>query len=864
MATRIFVAIGRPFRAQILRLFHPGLTAWALHEPAFQASEQNLWVIGSVHRHVRGHEIEDKDDKNMDMMDNDKLFQKNLERWSKTCPKQAVMLPYVDRSHLVLCQTKRGEPNIKWVGAGKHYYYHSQEGAAAEAEEWFKALPLRKVPLVVVYGVGLGYYYDAAKAWLRKDRKRHLVFLENDLAVIYTLLQTERGGKMLRDNQVQILYFRDLKDEEIAFEQLYWNFALTRLAVSSLHSYGKYRGALFSELRHKIAYEAATKNALVDEYMRYGASFYANFYQNMLCLPGSYFGNRMFGKFPKIPAIICGAGPSLANNLHLLSTLPDKAVVFAGGSAMNVVNAAGFQPHFGAGIDPNPAQFDRLSTNQAWQVPFFYRNRVFHQAFKLFSGPRLYITGAGGYDTAEYFEKKLGIHYGEFIDEGHNVINFCVEIANFMGCDPIIFLGMDLAFTGMREYAPGVKDDVSVTQSAILDVEDEDEKALLRKDIFGKPTYTLWKWVAESDWIGTFAKEHPLLTMVNCTEGGLGFPGVPNMKLADAAKRYLVRDYELKDRIHGEIQNSALPQITYRKVSKAMKELAASLHLSVGHLKVLMEDAEVMSSKIKAGETDASQSGLAALAETELTEEPAFKHVIEVFNEVYSRILSHDVHEMNVRRYSAKQRLLKKLEIAAKKYGFLHDVARVNEELIAYAFKERKKEKIIRQPHSSSKDAGKYEFSEKRLIINDPECALSINEPFDPVLVPSEKKDGLELTRSHVLRVFYDVDLKIGECFAESQGKLDGQSLLFYPNGKIKEESYYKKGKLHGPASVWSESGQLLARSWFLNGLREGRSVWWYPTGAIYSLQRFKRGIWHGRQEFFYPDGTLKNEFSRP
>ena len=48
------------------------------------------------------------------------------------------------------------------------------------------------------------------------------------------------------------------------------------------------------------------------------------------------------------------------------------------------------QPHFAAGIDPNSAQYDRLSTNTAFEVPFFYRNRLFHQAFKTIHGPRLY------------------------------------------------------------------------------------------------------------------------------------------------------------------------------------------------------------------------------------------------------------------------------------------------------------------------------------------------------------------------------------------------------------------------------------------------------------------------------------------
>jgi len=482
-------------------------------------------------------------------VDKDKIFQRNLHLWAKTCPKQAVMLPYVDTSTIESCRTGKQEENLISNSHGKKIALHSQKGAVKEADQWFKDLPVKGVPLVCIYGVGLGYYYDAIRPWLKKSRKRRVVFLEDNLAVIQKLLETERGAKILQDPQVQLLYFNDSKADAEIFEGLYWNFAMTRLTVTALTSYSENKATSLEELRHKIAYDAAMKNALVDEYMRYGASFYINFYQNILCLDRSYLGNHFFGKFHKVPAIICGAGPSLGKNLSIARELLDKAVVFAGGSALNVLNGGHFQPHFGAGIDPNPAQYTRLSQNSGYEVPFFYRNRMYHNAFKMIHGPRLYVTGSGGYDTAEFFEKKLKIEGGEELDEGHNVVNFCVEVAHAMGCDPIIFVGMDLAFTGMYEYAPGVVENALVSQSSILDVEDEDSKAIIKKDIYGHPIYTLWKWVAEADWLADFAREHPAITMINCTEGGLGFPGVTNALLKETADKWLVRSYEMPNRI---------------------------------------------------------------------------------------------------------------------------------------------------------------------------------------------------------------------------------------------------------------------------------------------------------------------------
>lgn len=572
----------------------------------------------------------------------EKLFEKNIQIWAMSSPKQAVHLRYLDCSPLSFCKTQKGELNLR---RGK-FLFHSKSGALEEAKSWFHSLSLRNVSLICVYGVGLGYYYEAAADWLRKNRKRRLVFLEDDLCVIHKLFETELGSKILQNPQVQLFHFSHLGEEEIAFEQLYWNHALSRFSLSALQSYGKEKRETYSQLQHKIPYDMAMRNALLEEYLSCGLSFYLNFYQNILQLPHAYLGTQFFNKFQNVPAIICGAGPSLKKQIPLLHTLKDKALIFAGGSAMNALNSAGLFPHFGVAIDPNPAQLERLQSNKAEKIPFFYRNRVFHKALKAIQGPRLFISGAGGYDTADYFEEKLGIAYGTFLDEGHNVINFCTQIAQKMGCDPLIYVGMDLAYTGMQEYAPGIKEDTAVTETQILNVKAPEESAFLRQDIYGKPTYTLWKWIAEAEWIGTFAAEHPMLSLINCTEGGIGFPGIANKPLKQTALKYLKHKYALKRHIQKEIENSKMEGVTLRKIMHAMRELHKSLRRCENHLQILIEEVREGPQKISA-EKEYVQSGRSVLAETELIEEPGYIYILDIFNQLFARLLSDDFQQIN-------------------------------------------------------------------------------------------------------------------------------------------------------------------------------------------------------------------------
>jgi len=616
---------------------------------------------------------------------NNKCLYKNADLWARSNPKAAVLLPYADSQALQFCKTHKGELNLKNLHWKKNSCLHSQSGAQSEAQTWFKGLDLKNKDVLYVYGVGLGYYYDSAKEWLKSSPNHFLVFLEDDLAVIFRLFETEKGTHILQDPQVSLHYLPHLHMSKEEFEQIYWNFIMTEMEVSALNAYAKHKPAEFSHIHHKIVYDASVKNALLDEYLKFGAVFFRSFYANMLCLEGAYLGNQLFGKFEKVPAVICGAGPSLEKQLPILSQLSEKALIFAGGSALNALNSANILPHFGAGIDPNAPQFDRLSRNQSFEVPFFYRNRMFHQAYQMIHGPRLYITGSGGYDVSSWFEEKLGIQ-GELLDEGHNVVNFCVEVAYALGCDPILFVGMDLAYTGLKAYAPGVVDDRRVKKEAIVQAKHFDDAALLKKDVYGKPIYTLWKWIAEADWIGQFAKDHPEATLINCTEGGIGFPDIPNHTFQDAVHKYLIHTDDLRGRVNGEIQSSPLPQVTRSKVEELMRELQESLRRCIENLDILIEESEIVKQKIKKEKVIPSmvQSGRAALCEVDLADEPGYQYVLQIFNAAYSRVLNRDLHQANLLASEVRKQM-RKLELNQKRFAFLRDVTVVNIELIRLA-----------------------------------------------------------------------------------------------------------------------------------------------------------------------------------
>lgn len=145
-----------------------------------------------------------------------------------------------------------------------------------------------------------------------------------------------------------------------------------------------------------------------------------------------------------------------------------------------------------------------------------------------------------------------------------------------------------------------------------------------------------------------------------------------------------------------------------------------------------------------------------------------------------------------------------------------------------------------------------YEFKEGRLIIQDPELEIDISASYRPRVIPNDFSKQPEMI------VKKDKKGMILRAFFESDGKFDGQYLLYYLDGSIESECYYHKGDLHGPSKFFSENGVCLSECWFYHGKKEGKATRRYLSGKVASIERYKNGTLHGKQEFYYENGTLK------
>ncbi len=289
------------------------------------------------------------------------------------------------------------------------------------------------------------------------------------------------------------------------------------------------------------------QDLLISEYQDLGASVLSNVFANLHTLKEAKNGLSLAGKFKNIPAIICGAGPSLDKQIPLLKELKNKALIFGGGSSLNVLSHHGVPFHFAASFDPDPP-YNRFLDQSGFEVPFFYQGRVSQKLLSLVHAPLLWVPDNEIYPLESFLYEKLGVKSFSF-DAGWTVGNFMTALASLLGCDPIIFVGMDYSGT----YSSGVL------------AKDEASSAIIKKD-----------FILASLWTSSLAK-NTSATYINATEGGIGFEGIVSLPFKEAVSKHLTSSLDLEAKVHQEaleVPKFALPK---EDIAKLLEDVKASI-----------------------------------------------------------------------------------------------------------------------------------------------------------------------------------------------------------------------------------------------------------------------------------------------
>lgn len=738
----------------------------------------------------------------------DERLEENLALWNRAhhpLPEEQIS------SWEVVKTGKKEQLNLRHLDLD--YTIHSRQNIDVEVRQWVGLFDPNKTEWLIVYGVGLGYYYLGLESWLRGNPRRQVIFLEDDLSILYHFLKTDAATKLLKDSQSYLLYLPQGELHSAEFEQLIQKSLFRSLHIAALAAYQLKKERPFDHLKFLIEFYRGIQESSTSEYLTHGKVFFKNFYHNILMLDRTLDGTAFVNKFQGMPAIIVAAGPSLGKNIELLKTLKDRALIFAGGTAMNAMNAYGVTPHFGCGIDPFAFHYSRILSNTAFETPYFFRSRMNAQAVALLQGPALYLPGTTGYPIAQYVDDQFG--YPPFsMDEGSNVINTSLSIAEKLGCNPILFVGLDLAYTDGLSYAPGI------TSHGILDPREQfvtkgkKDELILVKDIDGQPIYTLMKWLIESSWYSSFARHFPDLKLINCTEGGIGFAHISNLSLEEASQIYLKKTYDIEGHIASVLLSDAAAHAPTRQQTK---ELLSGIVKDFNAIVELMSAFQEKHPEIWAQKLPEPSEELMAFEEA-LKKEPAYEFLLKPFDAAYEKYMRTSESELKMEAGPSEVQ-----EVVKGKFPYLAEIVLQNLRYIQYAIQRKLKW-----------EAAKASVQDRPLdpqVFKSPEIAKGSSLRYYPtgeLLSSVSYKDGMK----HGKALTYATN---GQLLSEKgffEGKEDGMHQYYYKDGKLKSQIPYTKGALDGEVHLYYSNGALKRSSSYKMGKREGIDMLYYINGA--------------------------------
>ncbi|OOM75016.1 hypothetical protein CLPUN_34530 [Clostridium puniceum] len=384
-------------------------------------------------------------------------------------------------------KSKNGSLTLKY----ENRYVHSKYDPIIESEQFASGnLDLIKKPIILLYGLGLGYHIDAIVKKMNSDSILY-VFEWNKILVDYC---KEVNGTVFKYKNVKIIenndkdfYKKLAKCLEQAKDILIHKPSLETIITSNETLYNLIND--YSIVKQYSKIDLDTIN-LSEE------NFEANKEQkyNMI--------NEFIEKYRSSnkPYVIAAAGPSLDDELDLLKEYREQVNIISVGSALRALMNKGIKPDVVVIIDGHEIVKKQFEGYENENIPLCFSATASRWAVGLYNGPK-YIFNLTEED--ELVIKTRG-----------TVAVAAIDIAIKCGAKNIIFLGQDLAFLKDRSHTKAFEE--------VYGFKDEDKKNTKWKTVMGVDgefLNTRQSYITFKNKIESLIREYKNVKFVNCSKG---------------------------------------------------------------------------------------------------------------------------------------------------------------------------------------------------------------------------------------------------------------------------------------------------------------------------------------------------------
>lgn len=472
-------------------------------------------------------------------MKTEELFQKNMALLHEYLRKQVEQVDLEQLWNKVeIFYSEEGQPVCKYRNDRGVFQINSIK-PDREAANWCSHLPLEDTGALFIYGCGFGY--PLLEILKKKPANTIVIVFEQSLDIFAAMLHYMDMEPILQSGKF-IFFLGCVEDFGPHFNPLFWSSVMlycTAPAVVFTSSAQRHFKAEYSKI-HNYVFETFALNVTFLGNDHYDTLLgLHNIIDNIQEVIENPYLSSLKDQFKHVPVFIVANGPSLDKNIQQLKKIDGKGLIFACESAILPLMRNGIKPDAICILERIPEVYQYHFENRDYpdSITLLPLVVIDKRILPTFHGPRIPI-----FRTAEtnnkWINRLVGDESGLFA--GANVAVMALELATYLGADPIVFVGQDLAF-GSDGYTHS-KDSIYAEESLKKHVDrirSSDVIYVEGNDGTQIPTTHLWFDFKQG--LERLMEMNRNITYLNATEGGAKIIGTKCDTLTNVIETYCTR-----------------------------------------------------------------------------------------------------------------------------------------------------------------------------------------------------------------------------------------------------------------------------------------------------------------------------------
>jgi len=417
-----------------------------------------------------------------------------------------------DKNTYEIIKTKTNQFTLKINQGNTTYFLHSKYDPNREAINIAEDNYNETIKNYVIFGLGFGYHVEQL---MQMALDANFYIIEMNKEVFKLALENVDLSDIINDDRVHLYVLDDISEIGKILKNVlsldYTKIILHNSSMKLIPDNLVEMVYLLEEYKMK-EYSIEKFTPLLEENFK---SNIRNYDENV---------DILFNRIKNIPLYIISAGPSLDKNIKELKKAKGKGIILSVGRAVRPLLKENIEPDLIVIIEPSSYLYDMQLKGLDIDVPIIVLSTCDKNVMLKYKGKKL-IAFQEGYPLAEKYAKEYN---HKLFQTGGSVATTALDIAINMGCNPIIFVGQDLAFTDNRTHSKDTYSKDITLHNNLRPIE----------DVYGNIVYTPKNLYSYLRWIQNRIKKESNIIFIDATEGGAKIIGTKILTLKEAIEKY--------------------------------------------------------------------------------------------------------------------------------------------------------------------------------------------------------------------------------------------------------------------------------------------------------------------------------------